>query len=177
MDAQKPTTRDGQQAVSSLHENEPGPLCLHCLSTVGALDHFCPNCAAPITAHASIDSLGQVYAAGRAYREAASERPRFIVVLGLWLIFAPQIPVLALVMPPSLVSLVSNDNSLSLGGGMTVSWSGGNVLLSLLALAVEVGLLVLYVLILSKVTCRYLEVDPQQNDESNGHVTTQEMAP
>ncbi|MEQ9460847.1 MAG: hypothetical protein RIG82_07840 [Phycisphaeraceae bacterium] len=75
------------------HGDEGGGLCPHCLAAVGRFDHFCPECARPITAHASTGPLEQVYAAGSAYRGAVDGSPRFVVVLGLWLVFAPGIVV------------------------------------------------------------------------------------
>ena len=68
------------------------PLCPHCLQPISPMDHFCPKCWGPVTAHASIDPLGQVYSAGRAYRQAISGKPRLAVLVGMWLIFGPAIP-------------------------------------------------------------------------------------
>lgn len=68
---------------------EPTPVCPHCLEPIAELDHFCPACGGPVSSHASIDPLGQVYAAGRAYQNATSSRPAGIVVLGMWLLFGP----------------------------------------------------------------------------------------
>jgi len=65
------------------------PVCPHCLSQLSPGDHFCRHCSAPVTVHASIDPLGQVYSAGRAYRQAVSKPSRRIIVVGMWLIFGP----------------------------------------------------------------------------------------
>ena len=67
------------------------PRCPHCIGPLGPNDDFCKSCGGPVTSHASIDPLGQIYATGYAYRQAVSGRPRKIVVLGMWLIFGPQL--------------------------------------------------------------------------------------
>lgn len=73
------------------------PLCPHCIEPIGPFDHFCPACGRPITGHASTDPLGQVFAAGEAYRSAIDRAPRRpIVLVGMWLIFAPSIVVIAM---------------------------------------------------------------------------------
>ena len=36
------------------------PVCPHCLQPLTPLDHFCPKCRGPVSAHASIDPLGRV---------------------------------------------------------------------------------------------------------------------
>lgn len=66
------------------------PLCPHCLQPIPT-DHFCPKCCGPVSAHASIDPLGQVYSAGRAYQRAMSGKPRLVVLVAMWLIFGPHV--------------------------------------------------------------------------------------
>ncbi|GEM_PF-2959565 len=68
------------------------PVCPHCLAPLGQFDHFCPKCAGPVTAFASVDPMGQIYSAGRAYRLAATDKkPKGVVVLAMWLIFGPSL--------------------------------------------------------------------------------------
>ena len=67
------------------------PVCPHCLQPLEPRDHFCPKCCGPVSAYASIDPLGQVYSAGRAYRRAMSGKPRLAVFVGIWLIFGPSL--------------------------------------------------------------------------------------
>jgi len=65
------------------------PLCPHCLHPIDRLTHFCPNCAGPVSVHASIDPLKRIYTMGWGYRNAVSGKPRLSVVIGMWLIFGP----------------------------------------------------------------------------------------
>ncbi|MCC6680712.1 MAG: hypothetical protein IT445_07400 [Phycisphaeraceae bacterium] len=76
------------ELAPQLQQND---LCPHCVKPIARFDHFCPHCGGPVTAHAAIDPLSQVYAQGYAYRQATTiNQPKFIVVLGIWLIFGPQ---------------------------------------------------------------------------------------
>lgn len=75
-------------AEEPVASDDGDPLCPHCLEPIERFDHFCRQCGAPITSHAAIDPLGQVFAAGHIYRNATSSRPPRIVFLGMWLIFA-----------------------------------------------------------------------------------------
>jgi len=97
---QEPHTDDSDQG---------SPVCPHCLAAIDTLDHFCPRCGGPVSAHASIDPLGQVYSAGHLYRRATSSPPKFITVLGMWLIFGPQIPLLLFAAISLFVNLFSPD--------------------------------------------------------------------
>jgi|GEM_PF-5259979 len=79
---------------SNISHDMDSPVCPHCITPVGQFDHFCPKCRGPITVHASMDPMGQVYSEGHAFGNAISGRPRFIVVLGMWGILGAQIPFL-----------------------------------------------------------------------------------
>ena len=50
---------------------------------------FCRRCGAPIGFISTIGPLETAYAEGFAYRQAVQGRPKFIVVVGIWLIFFP----------------------------------------------------------------------------------------
>lgn len=65
-------------------------ICPNCLTPNFLLNHFCLNCATPLTSHACIDPIGRIYAQGDTYRKAANHPHKFIVVLGMWLLFAPS---------------------------------------------------------------------------------------
>ena len=69
-------------------------LCHNCLEPNFPREHFCVKCAAPLTSHAEIDPLGQVYALGDTYRKAAQKPTRPFVVWAMWLLLGPQIPYL-----------------------------------------------------------------------------------
>jgi uncharacterized protein (DUF983 family) len=66
------------------------PVCPHCIEPIDAAAHFCPKCGGPITFHAFTDPIGSIHAAGYGYRQATSGRPNWIVLVGIWIIFAPN---------------------------------------------------------------------------------------
>ncbi|MDB6024405.1 MAG: hypothetical protein JWM68_628 [Verrucomicrobiales bacterium] len=67
--------------------SEEMKLCLSCMFPNDPDVHFCAKCGAPMTSYAAIGPVEQLLAEGHGYRQAA-ERPRkFIVVLGVWIIF------------------------------------------------------------------------------------------
>ncbi|PYJ57319.1 MAG: hypothetical protein DME24_19570 [Verrucomicrobia bacterium] len=62
------------------------PAC-HTLNVPGVA--FCRRCGGPLGFISTIGPLETAYAEGFAYRQAVQGRPKFIVVLGIWLIFFP----------------------------------------------------------------------------------------
>lgn len=68
-------------------ESNEKKLCLSCMFPNDPDVHFCAECGAPMTSYAATGPFEHIFAEGYVYRQAA-ERPRkFIVVLGVWLIF------------------------------------------------------------------------------------------
>lgn len=130
-------------------------VCPHCIEPIGRFDHFCPHCSKPVTTHASIDPMGQVYSAGQAYQNA-TEKPRLMVVVGMWLIFGPQVPLLIFDLFASLSSLFRPNHTYSVGDGSSMTIISDGIVPDLVKLLVVIGLLALYGLILRKVTMRYL---------------------
>ena len=139
-------------------------LCPHCAKPIGPFDHFCPHCAAPVTAHASIDPLGQVYAAGHGYWRATSGRPKFIVLLGMWLIFGPQIPLLLFLSVLTLLGIITPTRTFSMGDSSTITLISYDQVVEILKLVLILGILIVYCAMLWKVTVRYRvshrEADP-----------------
>ncbi len=139
------------EELESLPEDAT-PVCPHCLEPVSELDHFCPKCLGPITAHASIGPMEQVYSYGRMCQRATSGKPRFVVVLGMWLIFGPMV-----LFPSVLLALGAS--------GHLGQFQGAGLVLDMVALALIVGLIVLYAAILWKVTSRYVKRDPGADNQ------------
>lgn len=121
------------------------PLCPNCLAANDPANHFCEQCGAPLTSHAAIDPLGQVYAQGHIYRKMLSGRPmsRFVLA-GVWAIFLPAL--LSGVAVLGLVVWSWNDPHTIRMESPETAWL---VVLLVLALAV------LYVTILWRATQRY----------------------
>jgi len=67
------------------------PLCPSCLAPAAANQHFCMKCWTPLTSHAEIDPLGQVYATGDMYWKLTRGPSKPIAMIGFLLIFAPLI--------------------------------------------------------------------------------------
>jgi hypothetical protein len=131
------------------------PVCPHCLAPVGQFDHFCPKCSGPITAIASMDPMGQVYAYGDMVHKAVSSKPKFIVVLGMWLIFGPQIPFLLFGLFLTVSNIVAPGHVFHTGNGSSIISSSDSLLAEILHLLIVIAVLALYSAILWKVTARY----------------------
>ncbi len=139
------------------------PVCPHCLAPVEQFDHFCPKCRGPVTAYASIDPMGQIYSAGRAYRMAVTARPRGIVVLGMWLIFAPALASILYWAGRITGSLLQSHSR----PFPTVEFNPPTIG-PIVWFLTTVGLLALYSVILYKVTKRWLQTtcQPEGNGET-----------
>lgn len=70
------------------------PLCIHCAKPYNGLDHFCPHCSGPVSQHSAVDPMGQVFAMGHAYSSATSGRFSKLVLIGMWVLFGPQLVLL-----------------------------------------------------------------------------------
>jgi tellurite resistance protein TehA-like permease len=116
--------------------------------------------------------MGQIYSAGRAYQNA-TENPRGIVVIGIWLIFGPQIIPLLFGLFVTFSNLIAPGRSYSYRSGSTMTPISQGVLNDSLNLLLVIGLLSLYAFILWKVTVRYLrarrEATPDQGHWSPEH--------
>jgi hypothetical protein len=62
-------------------------LCVGCVFPNEPEAHFCTQCGAPLTSYAATGPFESLFAEGHVYRQAAERPRRFIVVLGIWLIF------------------------------------------------------------------------------------------
>jgi len=142
-------------------------LCQNCLEPNFPREHFCVKCGTPLTSHAEIDPLGQVYALGDTYRKAAQKPTRPFVVWAMWLLLGPQIPYLLWgllanvgewIKPRSLYDDMYRISSLSQPQSFFAT-SGGVALMLLMIL--------IYAAILHKVTKNYYRLkDSEINPES-----------
>jgi len=95
---------------------EDAALCPKCLLANSPAAAFCAECGAPIGMVAAIDPMQHIYAEGFAYRSAVDGPPRFIILLGMWLLFSP----LALAAP----LVLWNASSLGLSIAITFAFLG-----------------------------------------------------
>ena len=145
--------REEQRVFSGRDGESPRatPICPYCLAPVDAVSHFCTNCGGPVSPHATMAPLSQVYSAGWAYRRAISGRPRRLVLAAMWLIFAPFVPYYVWVGYMGLRALGVLPRGDSLCYVSTDSKAGTVLMLSLVGL-----LLVVHVAILWRVTAQYM---------------------
>ncbi len=142
------------EAASRLQQND---LCPHCVKPIARFDHFCPHCGGPVTAHAAIDPLGQVYAQGYAYLQATtSDKPKFIVVLGIWLIFGPLV-LFGLVGLFWISMDTSRGISLLANPGGLAQPVGENLFFNLLVLLLGASMISLHLWIIWAVTRHYFQ--------------------
>ena len=127
------------------HKNEK-PVCPHCMTPNEPQNHFCLKCATPLTSHAAIDPLGRIQAMGDTYRKAANKPANRVVLIGMWLIFGPQIfPLIYLFQ-----RLYTGDNKYP-WYSIEVNETYTNYISALLAF----GFFIIYSAILYKVTKNY----------------------
>jgi hypothetical protein len=111
----KPDENATAAAAAPTPEQAPGAhadvaiVCPQCLEPNPEDRHFCRRCATPLTAYASIDPLGQIYAAADTYRKAIANPRRVIVILGLWLLFGPAALIYLLLVATNIGSLFGSD--------------------------------------------------------------------
>jgi hypothetical protein len=153
-------TSDTEELQRKKRDWEARPVCPHCLKDNEPLAHFCIECATPLTSHAAIDPMGQIYAQGDTYRKAAGHPHKLIVVIAMWLIFAPTLFTLIRFIAPG-SSHVSHHGE---------SPDNQSLLLEFLVLIFSLGFIVLYSAILFKVTANYLkEKDDSENPSPTDH--------
>lgn len=68
---------------------EEKSVCPKCLTPNDPLRAFCSDCGAPIGMVSAVDPWQHIFAEGHAYRSAVDGPPKFIVLVGMWLIFGP----------------------------------------------------------------------------------------
>src|SRR5262245_49399102 len=68
-------------------DGEERILCTACLAPNDQQAHFCAKCGAPMSSYAATGPFESVFAEGHVYRQAAEKPRRFVVVLGVWMLF------------------------------------------------------------------------------------------
>ena len=130
------------------------PVCPHCLAPLGQFDHFCPKCGGPVSAHATIDPMGQVHSLGWMYGKAGNA-PRGIVVIGVWLVIGWQVPLLLFGVFVLLSSLLAPGRSYRIGPDSFLTPGSNGAASDIISLVAALGLTTIYVIVLAKITSRY----------------------
>jgi hypothetical protein len=76
-----------EQTPQTGADSEEKLLCLSCMFPNDPSVHFCAKCGAPMTSYAATGPFESLFAEGHAFRQAAERPRRFVVVLGIWIIF------------------------------------------------------------------------------------------
>ncbi|MBI1373688.1 MAG: hypothetical protein GC159_13240 [Phycisphaera sp.] len=74
-----------------------GMLCPTCITANDPAAHFCKQCGAPLSAYAATAPFERIFATGDTYRKA-TDPTRPIVLIGMWLLFGPNLLILAIVL-------------------------------------------------------------------------------
>ncbi|MGB0766941.1 MAG: hypothetical protein ACPGYV_04460 [Phycisphaeraceae bacterium] len=145
------------------------PLCIHCTEPYNGLDHFCPHCGGPVSQHSAVDPMGQVFAMGHAYSSATDGRASKLVLIGMWLIFGPQLAILLFFNGwLAIDALFPSDPKGSYETGLRIEASSAAE--GAVRYGVMLALTAFYGLMLYKVTAGYLrkqkerEADPIDDD-------------
>jgi len=89
-------------------QNENPAICPSCLTPNKAFEAFCQNCGAPIGGIATLDPIQSIHTQGFMLRKAVDERPRLIVLVGMWILFFPAL----------LGSVYAASRLIRVGGGL-----------------------------------------------------------
>jgi len=110
------------------------PLCPSCLTPAELNQHFCMKCWTPLTSHAEIDPLGQIYSMGDMYWKLTRGPSKPIAMVGLVLLVGPAVLTLLIGSVAFLVALFSGNLNRFIPGlfGLGGSIEGVIVLLTVL---------------------------------------------
>ena len=123
-------------------QNENLILCPSCGTTIDPRFARCPSCNFAIGTSAGLDPVGSIYDEGRMWVKATeANRPKPIVVIGVWIIFLPM-----LVGSAAVALNILTEGSGSGAAHFVFFWIG-------------VGLSILSLVFLIKVTGNYLRKD------------------
>jgi hypothetical protein len=75
----------------STSDGDEKQLCLNCLSPNSPVANFCGDCGAPLSSYAATGPIESIFAEGHVYRKAVSEPKNVVVLVGVWLLFAPTV--------------------------------------------------------------------------------------
>lgn len=69
--------------------NDETIVCVSCVAQNRQNALFCENCGFPLGARATLDPMGAIQAQGDLLHKAVTKRPKFIVLVGIWILFLP----------------------------------------------------------------------------------------
>jgi hypothetical protein len=140
-------------------------MCPGCGHLNADADHFCAQCAAPLTSHAATDPMGSIFAQGYAIGRGVNQPKHLIVVVGLWLIALPMLVFIAQYFPYVLGELV-------LG---LLQLQPGQILAGLVGVALMVLFLAIYGGIVFKTTRNYLRGPENEKSMASTAISAKPM--
>jgi hypothetical protein len=78
---------DTPQTPEPAVESQQRQLCVSCLFPNDPMANFCTECGAPLSSYAATGPFESLFAEGHLYRRAVEQPHRFVVVLGIWILF------------------------------------------------------------------------------------------
>jgi hypothetical protein len=121
----------------NLHLRNRDLVCPNCGEPNSPDTDFCESCGVPLGNMAATDPVKSIRSAAWAYRRIFSGPPSSLILVGVWVMLGPWLPVVPLIMAYQ----IANDASLGIGG--------------LLELSLEFLWLVLCGLLLYRITTNY----------------------
>lgn len=121
--------------------------CPSCMAPNLVAAAYCDNCNMPLSAYASLDPIGVISVEGHLLRKSISIKPKFVVVLGVWILFFPMFV-------------------LSFFGTITLALGGGGSR-EFIVLLISVFSMVLSLTFLYRVTKNFVLRDAVRNEEEN----------
>jgi hypothetical protein len=125
------------------------PLCPHCAAPFREGEHFCDRCGCPVTFQAVSMPYESILARGFAWREGSRNPQSLIVLVGMWVLFAPALVVSVIGFLALLASFREFDWR---------PYPRTNFLMALLCLAFVGGMATISGLLLYKTTRNYLRL-------------------
>lgn len=122
-------------------------VCVSCLAPNDAENDFCDECGTPISTTSTLDPLKTIRSEGVLFDKAATtSKPKFIILLGIWILFFPALLAGAFLLFTTVI----------MGAGF-----GG-----FLSFWISVGLILMSLIILYRVTRNYYVIAPSQNENA-----------
>ena len=139
-------------------------LCPHCFTANLPIVHMCHCCATPLTTHAEIDPIGRIHAFGDTCRKACNRPCKFIIFLGTWILFGPNLPLYMLSLVDVLKILLDTNPVTDTAGPLypiASIYESEFTFSTIIGIFTSTFLVVIYSIILYKITKNYFRLRKQ----------------
>ena len=131
--------KDNLESEANEQSSEAGVVCTACLEINPQHTNYCAKCGAPLNSLVAFNPFDQTLIEGFAYRRAVDGPPSKIILVGMWLVFAPGLFALPVTFRLDFASLASASDF--------IGWLFGHAYLG--------AYFILSVLILYRTTANY----------------------